>query len=147
MYLVVIVVSAIFLAWGVICLATYEPFVTERFPFRFDILRIENTTTGDPADGLPDLTIYVKNVDRDNKSVQFDTENCLNIDRIPITGHTIDPSDGLLEAGKMASITISDGGKKLGKNFYVELVTVENWGIRRTFWVGWDVGVDGNTIS
>jgi len=137
--IVVIVVGAIFLAVGVIYLATYQPFVKEMFPMRFEILSIENTTTGDPEDGLLDLTIYVQNVDKDNKSVQFDTENCLRMDGVTITGFTIDPPDGLLEAGEIATITIPDGGKKLGKNFYMELVTVENWGIRGTFWVGWDL--------
>lgn len=140
--------STIFLAWGVVYLATYEPFVKDRMPFGFDIVRIENTTTGDSEDGLPDLTIYVKNVDRDNESVQFDTENCLFVDGVPIRGFTIDPSDGFLEErGEIATITIPGQGRRLSEQFTMRLVSVENWGIEGPFWVGWDVGVDGNTIS
>jgi hypothetical protein len=141
-------VSAILLAWGVIYVATHQSFLKDRIPFGFDIVRIENTTTGDPTDGLPDLTIYVKNVDRYNESVQFDTENCLFVDGVPITSFMIDPPDGLLEArGEIATITIPGGGRRLGENFTIKLVSVENWGIEGPFWVGWDVGVDGNTIS
>ena len=116
--------------------------------FYFDIVSIENTTTGDPADGLPDLTIYVKNVDRDNMSVQFDPENCLYIEGVPVTGYIIDPPDGFLEArGEIATITIPDGEMKLGEKFTIRLMSMDNWSIEGPVWVGWDTGFDGNTIS
>jgi hypothetical protein len=35
------------------------PFVKDMFPMRFEIWGAENTTTVDPADGLPDLSISV----------------------------------------------------------------------------------------
>jgi hypothetical protein len=148
--MVIIVVGVMFLAWGVIYLATYEPFVKDMFPMRFEIRGVENTTTGDSINGLPDLSIYIQNVGGKTReeSVQFETENCLSIDGVPITGLTIDPPDGLLEArGEIATITIPGGGRRLGEQFNIRLVSVDNWGFEGPFWVGWDTDVDGNAIS
>ena len=110
---------------------------------RFEIRGVENTTTGDPADGLPDLSIYVQNMGGKTReeSVQFDTENCLSIDGVPVTGYTIDPPDGLLAVGENATITIPGGGKKLGEMVIIKLVSVDNWGYEGgQFWVGWGLG-------
>jgi hypothetical protein len=75
-------------------------------------------------------------------------ENCLFVDGVPIMDLTIVPPEGQLEAkGEIATITIPGGGRRLGEKFNMRLVSVENWGIEVQFWVGWDMGVDGNTIS
>ena len=142
---VVIIVVAILLAFF-IYLAMQSPFVKELMPLRFDILSIENTTTGDPVDGLPDLTIHIKNTGgkTGEELVRFDTENALFIDGIPITGYVVDPSDGFLVAGDSATITIPGGGKKLDEKFNMKLVTVDNWGIEGQFWVGWAGGIGGD---
>jgi hypothetical protein len=112
------------------------PFVKEIFPMRFEIWGAENTTTGDPADGLPDLSIYVHNVGgkTHEESVQFDTENCLSIDGVPVTGYTIDPPDGLLAAGENATLTIPSGGKGFGEKIRVLVVSMDGWGYEMAFY-------------
>ncbi len=110
--------------------ATLPPFFKDGMRQRFDILNIENTTTGDPAYGLPDLTILIKNVDRGNESIQFDKESCLYVDDILITGVMIDPPDGFLAAGEMATLMISGGGKDLGEEVTIEIVTITGYALK-----------------
>jgi hypothetical protein len=122
---VIIVLSAISLAL-VMYFATLPPFAKDhhRLP-SLVILNVENTTTGDPADGLPDLTILIQNIGGYNKpSFQLNKENCLYVDDVLITNVMIDPPDGLLAAWDMATLTIPGSGKRWGEEITIKIVTL-----------------------